>query len=633
MDDPEKDGDRDPEKGVSLKHKHSGSIPSIEESFELTEAALHKIERPSLDDSSLDLAFPPAFAVGEDRTDSPCHLISKPEPELKHETERGTEKNDLEKAPSAKREPQTGDVDSEAAEPLTPEDESHYLTGWRLIAMSLAPCLTMFAVCLDNTIVSTAIPTITDDFNTMADMGWYGAAYLMTAASTQILYGKIFRMYSAKWVSLVALLLFEIGSLICALAKNPPMLVIGRALAGLGAAGLLAGAVLVAGSVVPLRRRPLLVGIVSAINGLASIAGPLLGGVFTEYLSWRWCFYINLPIGGVAAVILLILYNPPKTHARGGDNLIDQLKTLDLGGTVIFMGAVISIVLAVQWGNSRWPWSDAHIIGLLVACGVLAIIYTGIQWYLGEQATLPGRLVRNRSVAFCALSLACISGAYYSVLYYLPIWFQVVNSTSAVGSGIRTLPTLGAMIVFSIAGGALVSWMGRYTPLLTIGAALIAIGSGLLSTLSVDTGPGPWAGYQILLGAGLGLAVQQPIIAMQASLSTADVPLGTAIMFFSQTLGGSLFLTGAQNLFGEHLQSGVNALDIDGVTASLVQATGTTSLRSIVPAAQWVQFQGVYNAAVVQTFYLAAGVASAATVISLAVPWGSVKGVSFVAGG
>jgi hypothetical protein len=155
------------------------------------------------------------------------------------------------------------------------EEENYYLNGWRLVIMAIAPCLTMFAVCLDNTIISPAIPTITAEYKTISDIGWYGSSYLLTAASTQILYGKVYVLYSAKWVSLIALVLFELGSLVCAVAPTSVALIIGRAIAGLGAAGLLSGAVIVAGAVVPLSKRPILVGLVSALNGVASIAGPL----------------------------------------------------------------------------------------------------------------------------------------------------------------------------------------------------------------------------------------------------------------------------------------------------------------------------------------------------------------------
>lgn len=154
-------------------------------------------------------------------------------------------------------------------------NDDGYLTGWRLVIMAIAPCLAMFAVCLDNTIISPAIPVISAQFETVADIGWYGAAYLFTSSSTQILYGKVFVLYSAKWVLLVALFLFEVGSLVCAIAASSAVLIVGRALAGLGAAGLLSGAVIIAGIVVPLNKRPILVGIVSALSGIASISGPL----------------------------------------------------------------------------------------------------------------------------------------------------------------------------------------------------------------------------------------------------------------------------------------------------------------------------------------------------------------------
>jgi hypothetical protein len=214
----------------------------------------------------------------------------------------------------------------------------------------------------------------------------------------------------------------------------------------------------------------------------------------------------------------------------------------------------------------------------------------------------------------------------------LPIWFQVIKEASALRSGIMTLPMLISMIVMSVVGGGLVTVLGYYSPFLSVGCVMISVGAGLMSTFSSGTGSDKWIGYQILFGAGLGFAVQQPIIAMQASLPKDDVPVGNAIMFFAQTLGGSCFLTGAQNIFDGQLVKGVAALNIPGLNATSISGTGATQIRNLVPDDQIPAFLAAYNDSIVQTFYLATGCAAVSTLVSFFVPWNSVKGKDLMPG-
>ncbi|RLM00569.1 hypothetical protein CFD26_108157 [Aspergillus turcosus] len=509
-------------------------------------------------------------------------------------------------------------------------DEEGYLKGWRLAIMIVAPCLTMFAVALDNTIISTAIPTITAEFKTIADIGWYGAAYLLTAASMQILYGKIYTFNPLKWVTLAALGLFELGSLVCAVTTSSLTLIIGRALAGLGSAGLLSAAVLIAGQIVPLRQRPMLVGLVSGLNGLASIAGPLLGGLFTAHLSWRWCFYINLPIGGTAALIILFLFEPSGKGSQSRQSFKQQIPQLDLLGTALFIPSIICLLLALEWGGTAWAWSNVRIIVLFILFGVLSISFVAIQIRKGETALVPPRLLKNRNVWSGGLCMALAVGAFYIIVYYLPLWFQVIKDVSAFQSGIMFLPMLVSMIVMSVVSGGLVSQIGYYTPFLMAGLALLALGAGLMSTFQPDTASPKWIGYQIIFGAALGCAVQQPLLAMQASLPKPDIPIGTAIMFFSQTLGGTIFLSIAQTVFDTLLMTGITAADIPGLTAATVNSVGATEIRKLVAAQYLPVLLTAYNNAITHTFYIAVGVACLAFIASLFVEWNSVKGKDLI---
>jgi MFS family permease len=262
-------------------------------------------------------------------------------------------------------------------------------------------------------------------------------------------------------VFLAALGFFELGSLVCAVAPSSSVLIFGRALAGLGKAGILSGAVILAAKVVPLSKRPVLVGFVSALNGVAAIAGPLLvsalgsvfslflsflcglgmrleadmifcflrlGGVFTTHLSWRWCFYINLPLGVVAAFILGLFFKTPRRESQSRLSFEKQLQQLDLEGTALFIPSILCLLLALQWGGTQWDWNNGRIIALFILSGVLAIIYIGVQIWKRDAATLPPRLVKNRNIWSCALCIASIAGTFFIIIYY------VGSSTRIVGA-------------------------------------------------------------------------------------------------------------------------------------------------------------------------------------------------------
>ncbi|KAI1151722.1 MFS general substrate transporter [Nemania diffusa] len=513
----------------------------------------------------------------------------------------------------------------------TREDGSEYPTGLKLGLISLALCLSVFLIALDNSIIATAIPAITDAFHSLPDVGWYGSAYLLTTAALQLLFGKFYTFLSIKWVYLTAIFIFEVGSLICGVAQNSVTLIIGRAVAGLGSAGLFSGALLILAHSVPLAKRPLYTGLIGGVYGVASVAGPLLGGVFTDKVSWRWCFFINLPVGAVTLVVIALFFPDPVQKKPASEPFMKRLMHFDPIGTLIFIPAIISLLLALQWGGTTYPWSNGRIIGLFVVFGVLLLTFLYIQWHQQENATVPPRIFRNRTVMAGSFFAFSIGSAFFLFVYYIPIWFQSVQGVSAVNSGIRNLPMLLSVVVASLIAGGLITALGYYTPFMIVGAILAAIGGGLLTTWKPDTGSPTWIGYQILFGFGVGLSLQQPLIAVQTVLDIKDVPVGTSVIAFMQTLGGALFVSVGNNVFTNKLAEQLKA-HVPSVNYEKIIVIGTTNLRKALPADVIPEVILSYNNALTTAFTVATALAAIAIFGAIFMEWKSVKGKKIEAG-
>ncbi|KAF8863427.1 putative HC-toxin efflux carrier [Acephala macrosclerotiorum] len=500
-----------------------------------------------------------------------------------------------------------------------------YPTGVKLGLISLALCLSVFLMALDNTIIATAIPKITDQFHSLPDVGWYGSAYLLTTASFQLLFGKFYTFFSIKYVYLMAIGIFELGSLICGTAPNSIALIIGRAIAGLGSAGIFSGALIIVAYSVPLQKRPMYSGFIGGMYGIASVAGPLLGGLFTDKATWRWCFFINLPIGAITMVVIAIFFKAPERAAVADLGWKARVKEFDLYGTVVFIPAIISLLLALQWGGTKYEWGSWRIILLFVFFGILIIAFTSIQFWKQDVATIPPQIMKKRSMWSAAWFSFCMGSFFLLLVYFLPIWFQAVKGATAVKSGIMNLPMILTLVTVSILSGVGVTVLGYYAPLMIASSVIAAIGAGLLSTLAPDSDHQKWIGYQALIGIGIGLGMQQPLIAVQTVLDISLVPIGTSIIIFVQTLGGALFVSIGQNTFSNKLVEGL-AKYAPSLDPKIVLTAGATNLQTSVAKDVLPGVILAYNNALTHSFLVAAIMAAFTMVGAAAIEWKSVKG-------
>ncbi|KAF2816839.1 MFS general substrate transporter [Mytilinidion resinicola] len=490
-----------------------------------------------------------------------------------------------------------------------------------LIMVSLF--LSAFLAALDRTILATAIPKITDDFNSIGDIGWYASAFLLTGCSFMLFFGKLYTLYDIKWIFLTCIVIFEAGSAICGAAPTSNTLIAGRAVAGLGSAGMFSGIVIMGTHIVPLRKRPLFQAVFGAVFGISSVIGPLLGGAFADRVSWRWCFYINLPIGGVTIVILMLFLKINFPVRAKEMSYRQQLNELDPLGTIIFLPACVSLLLALKWGGTEKPWNNRDVIACLVLSVVLFIAFIIVQCIKGEIATVPPRIIKQRSIAAGLCYSTCSGGALLIMVFYVPIWFQSVRGVSAVHSGIDVIAMVLSLSVGAPTGGIFTFKTGYYVPCMFASTIIASIGAGLITTWDVDTSRAKWIAYQFLFGYGFGIGMQQPNMAAQTVLHKKDVPIGSSLIFFGQSLGGTIFVSVGQTIFTNTLKD--NLMAIGGLSVAAILKGGATNLKQIVPPEKLAQVLVGYNDALIKTFYAALALVCAGIVGAATMEWKSIK--------
>ncbi|MCX5437063.1 MULTISPECIES: MFS transporter [unclassified Streptomyces] len=403
--------------------------------------------------------------------------------------------------------------------------------------------LGMLLAALDQTIVSTALPTIVSDLGGLEHLSWVVTAYLLASTAATPLWGKLGDQYGRKKLFQIAIVIFLVSSALCGMAQNMPQLIGFRALQGVGGGGLMVLSMAIVGDIVPPRDRGRYQGLFGAVFGATSVLGPLLGGLFTEHLSWRWVFYVNLPIGVVALAVIATTLHIPVRSAR---------HTIDYLGTFLIASVATCLVLVASLGGTTWDWGSAQIIGLAVLGVVLAVVFIQVERRAAEPV-LPLKLFRIRTFTLSAVISFVVGFAMFGAMTYLPTFLQVVQGISPTMSGVHMLPMVIGLLLSSTASGQIVSRTGRWKIFPIVGTGVTAIGLLLLHQLDENSSTGEMSAYFFVFGLGLGLVMQVLVLIVQNAVSYEDLGVATSGATFFRSIGASFGVAIFGTIFASRL--------------------------------------------------------------------------------
>ena len=418
-------------------------------------------------------------------------------------------------------------------ERLARQPPGYNFTIGRILAIYAGLMLTLLLAALDQTIVATALPRIVSDLGGITQYSWVFTAYMLTSTVTVPLYGKLGDVYGRKNLFLFAIVVFLIGSALCGAATDMTQLVVFRAIQGIGAGGLFPLSLAVIGNIVPPRDRGRWQGLIGAVFAASSIIGPAVGGFIVDNTSWRWIFLVNLPVGGLALVVILITM--PR-RAPQTDHAIDWL------GAGVLAGGTGALLLGLVWGGKSYPWTSGHVIGVLVLAGVLLLAFWIVERRAGEPI-LPFRILRNPIVAGSVACMALVGMAMFGTISYVPLFVQGVIGTSATSSGVVLTPLMLGAVATSLLTGQLVSRTGRYRWNAVLGPVVLTIGMILLWRMNVNSTNAEAARAMVVAGIGIGSMMQVFVLSVQNAVPRSRIGSATALTQFSRQMGATVGVT------------------------------------------------------------------------------------------
>jgi EmrB/QacA subfamily drug resistance transporter len=466
--------------------------------------------------------------------------------------------------------------------------------------------LVMLLASLDSTIVSTALPTIVGDLGGISQLAWVVTAYLLTSTIATPLAGKLGDLYGRKIVLQGALVVFLVGSALCGLAHDMTQLILFRGVQGIGGGALMVSTQAVIGDVVSPRERGRYAGLMGAVFGISTVVGPLVGGLIVDHLSWQWIFYVNLPIGIVAFVVLQLVL---QASTRKVEHAVDYV------GMALLAGGLTSLVLYTSLGGTTYGWWSTPMIALLAASIVLSIAFVLVE-HTAAEPLVPLYLFRNRVFSVASVVGFMVGIALFGSVTYIPLYLQIVKGASPTASGLQMLPLMAGVLVASIGSGQLITRSGRYKVFPIVGTALMVVGLLLLSRLDVTTSTLLADAYMLVLGLGLGFVMQVLVLAVQNAVSYENLGVATSTATLFRSMGGTIGVPIFGAIFSNKLASGLaDRLPAD-VAARLPERLGPSQIDAL-PAAVREPYVAAYVAAIRPMFLIAAVIAA----VGFAVTW------------
>uniref|UniRef100_L2FW97 MFS multidrug transporter n=1 Tax=Colletotrichum fructicola (strain Nara gc5) TaxID=1213859 RepID=L2FW97_COLFN len=486
------------------------------------------------------------------------------------------------------------------------KEDHEYISGYRLYAALFGIMSVFFLVLLDFSITATAIPYITSDFHRLQD------------AALQPFTGKLYTYLNVKYTFLFFVFIFEIGSLLCAVSTSSTFFILGRTIAGLGSSALENGALNLVAGAVPLHKRPFYNGIV--FSGI--VLGPLIGGALTQYASWRWCFYINLPIGVVSSLFLFFTHVPEETLKPPFSLALLRriIPELDLTGFALFAPTTVMFLIALHWGSTEHGWSSPVVIGLFAASSATLLIFSIWEWHVGEKSLIPFHLIKRRRVWASAMQSTTLFSLNYVGVNYVPIYFQAVKGVGPSLSGVYMLPSILTQLLSLVISGALVTRIGYYLPFSVLSGATTTIACGLISTWDPNTLTAAWIGHQILFGLR-GLGLQMSVISVQNAVTPAQSPSAIAFLLFVENLASAIFTVVGNVIFTQTLTRQVSILAPSvSPEAALAVGGSAEAVRGLLPPSS-PELHGLllaFSDSINAVFYLLVALGA----VSFAASWG-----------
>lgn len=491
----------------------------------------------------------PAAEAGPGAVDTP----NMPQDATRTEGLEGQQTTQIQASPdSDSAAEKAGDEKTPAEKPKNEDDDPYNgRSKGKVTLIMLALCMAVFLAALDVTIVTTALPTITEHFGSASGYTWIGSAFLLANAASIPSWGKVSDIFGRKPMLLLANIIFMVGSLVAALANSIGMLIAARAVQGLGGGGLVILVNITIGDLFSLRTRGAFYGVIGGVWAIASSIGPIIGGAFTQRVSWRWCFYINLPLDGLAFFILLFFLDveTPRTP------LLEGLKAIDWVGSILVVGATLMFLFGLQYGGETYPWDSATVVCLIVFGVLTFVLFVLYEWKFPKYPVMPLGLFKSRTNV-ATLFVVFIHGVVFiSGSYYLPLYFQAVRGATPILSGVYLLPTALALSFGSIGTGIFVRKVGAFLPPIYFGLFMMTLGYGLFVDFDANSNWAKLALYQIIAGVGIGPLFQAPIIALQAHINPRDIGTATATLGFVRQLATSTSVVIGQVVFQNSMSS------------------------------------------------------------------------------